>query len=522
MLKRLKHLVPIVLLLGWAFNILFWNSQPGINFAIFTGLCLAGGFYVLSHNNLRPAPKSRWLIIPFVFFAGMTFIRQEPLTVFLAYTGALFCLGVLTVTYLGGRWLEYSLADYFSKLFQLLESLITLGVVVLAHPEPAPIELEEKKKGLVRAIFDGVALSLPILICFGALLASADLVFQQFMAKLLSPLTAEGGATIVLQFCVLLMVACLLMGAILHAANRSGDEKLSGEGRPPRRPLLGFTEAGIVLGSVIILFLAFVIIQFRYFFGGEANIGATGFTYSEYARSGFNELVAVALLSLFLILGLSSITRRENEGQKRLYSGLSVVVVALVIVILVSAYQRLMLAMDWHGFSRLRLYPQVFMIWLGILLVAVVALEIFHRERSFALAAVLASLGFAISLSLFNVDASIVSHNVTRAVEGKHFNVNHLASLSNDAVPPLVAEYQNPALALEIHEGIGAALMCLRHSDTLSKASSADWRSFNLARWQAGRAFTEVEESLRGYGFDTGPYPDEVHTPGGVIYLCAN
>lgn len=521
MIKCLNHLVPVVLLLGWAFNILFWDSPLGINFAIFASLCLGGGWYVLLRNNLRPAPKSRWLIVPFVFFAGMTLMRQEPLTVFLAYTGALFCLGVLTVTCMGGRWLEYSLADYFSKLFQLLESVFTLGMVALARP--APVETVEKKNGLpVKAIFDGVILSLPILICFGVLLASADLVFNQFTAKLLSPLTSEYGATLVLQFVILLIMAYLLMGAILHAAHRSGDEKLSGEGTPPRRPLLGFTEAGIVLGSVIVLFLAFVIIQFRYFFGGEANIGATGFTYSEYARSGFNELVTVALLSLLLILGLSSITRRENEGQKRLYSGLSVVVVALVIVILISAYQRLMLAMDWHGFSRLRLYPQVFMIWLAILLVAVVALEVFHRERSFALAAVLASLGFAISLSLFNVDASIVSHNVLRATQGKHFNVNHLASLSNDAVPPLIAEYQNPALSLEIHEGIGAALVCLRHSASRSEDADTDWRAFNLARWQAGRAFAEVEDALRGYGFDTGPYPDEVHTPGGVIYLCAN
>jgi len=65
---------------------------------------------------------------------------------------------------------------------------------------------------------------------------------------------------------------------------------------------LGFTETAIVLGSVAGLFLAFVIIQFQYFFGGQANLGVEGFTRSEYARRGFNEMVTVGFLSLLLTL----------------------------------------------------------------------------------------------------------------------------------------------------------------------------------------------------------------------------
>ena len=118
-----------------------------------------------------------------------------------------------------------------------------------------------------------------------------------------------------------------------------------------------------------------------------------------------------------MILGLSTITRREKETEKRFYSGLSIGIVALVMIILVSAYQRISLAIDWHGFSRLRLYPQVFLVWLGILFVSVVILEIFRQERYFAFAAVLASLGFAVSLTFMNVDDAIVKHNVPRVLE---------------------------------------------------------------------------------------------------------
>ncbi len=90
--------------------------------------------------------------------------------------------------------------------------------------------------------------------------------------------------------------------------------------KPRVPPFLGYTEAMIVLGSVTILFLAFVVIQFQYFFGGQSNISIEGYTFSEYARRGFGELVAVAFFSLLLLLGLGAITRRETENQRRVFS----------------------------------------------------------------------------------------------------------------------------------------------------------------------------------------------------------
>ena len=55
-----------------------------------------------------------------------------------------------------------------------------------------------------------------------------------------------------------------------------------------------------MLTGVALLFAAFVLVQFRYFFGGAQNIGLQGFTFAEYARRGYGELMAVAFLSLLL------------------------------------------------------------------------------------------------------------------------------------------------------------------------------------------------------------------------------
>jgi len=517
--KQPNRLWIVVLLLGWTFDILFWGRSVGLNLAIFMTLCLLAGFFLLSAEGLYPAPKSLWLLIPYVFFVVITFLRQEPLTIFLAYTFMFFSIGLFSVTYLGGRWFQYSLLVYLNKFYQLVLSMITRPWNFFVQGQKEQTEHGETKKGFpIRSVLRGLLIAFPVVALFASLLASADLVFDQELTEFLGFFSFGKVIEYISRLVIILLCAYLLAGVFLQAATQSKDEKLLGEDEPVVKRFLGFTESAIVLGSVSFLFLLFVIVQFRYFFGGEVNIGVEGYTYSQYARSGFNELVMVAFFSLLMIIGLSNVTRREKAMQRRVYSGLCVAIVALVMVILVSSYQRLALAIDWHGFSRLRLYPRVFLIWIGLLLVAVVVLETLQCERYFAFAAVLASLGFATSLILLNVDASIVRYNVYRATQGRHFNVPHLASLSPDAVPALADEFLYSSLPDSTREGVGAALLCYLLS--YSNGSTDDWLSYNLSVMQADQLLKEVQAQLEGYRVNDRGWPVRVLTPNKVWYPC--
>ena len=243
----------------------------------------------------------------------------------------------------------------------------------------------------------------------------------------------------------ILIGAYLLVGVYLHAIGPSRAEKLIGVEKPWLTPFLGWLEAVIVLGAVDLLFLFFVIVQFRYFFGGQTNIHIDGYTFAEYARRGFGELVAVAVISLMLFLGLSAITRRDTPRQRAIFSGLGIGLVVLVATILVSAFQRLLLYEAAYGFSRLRTYTHAFMVWVGILLLATVVLDLLGRLRGFALALVVVVVGFGLTISLINVDGLIVRQNVARAVAGWELDSGYLVGLSDDAVPALVDEFNTPA-----------------------------------------------------------------------------
>ena len=501
------------ILLGWTFDFLFWDQDPGLNFASFLTLSLLLGTGLLLADGLRPATRSLWLLIPFAFFAAVTFLRQEPLTLFLGYAFSLFSLGVFVVTYLGGRWTLYGLTDYFRRFFQLIANMLSLPRKFIRETKQGQISGGTQKIPFV-PILRGLLIALPIVAIFASLLAGADAIFDQKLDKYFEDFDLFEE---IQRGLIILAIAYLLAGTFLHAAFHSRDESVTDSEKPRKRPL-GFTEAAIVLGSVALLFGFFVAIQFQYFFGGQTNIGVEGFTYSEYARRGFNELITVALFCLVMILGLGVLTRRESEVERSVYSGLSVVIVAEVMVMLVSAWQRLMLGIDWHGYSRLRLYPSVFMVWLGILLVVVVILEIVRRERFFALAFVLASLGFGVSLAFFNVDASIVTHNIRRVSEqGKNLNIPHLASLSADAIPALVEEYQDPSLSPDIREGIGVILVCYWKSGSVDPAE--DWRSFNFSRWKANQVLEEVKPLLKDYRYINSKY-SIVRSPSNIGYYC--
>ncbi len=463
-MKRTTILWITVLVLGLLFDILFWKQAPGINFAIYAVACLGGAFLVLGMNGFKPSWKALLLLLPILFFAAMTFIRLEPLSMFLAYAFTLALMGMLAFSYLGGGWTSFGLADHLLNYLRLLGSMIARPLMFLAERRKAvPAESAAGTKDASRrlwAILRGVLIAIPILVVFAALLSSADLVFAQRVQEFTRLFRLEKLPEYLFRCIYILVGAYALAGTMLHAAQKSGTEQRAAGGKPLVKPFLGFTEAVVVLGAVVALFACFVVIQFQYFFGGQTNIGVEGYTYSEYARRGFGELVAVACFSLLLLLALSAVTKRQDALQRRVFSGLGLGMVALTGVMLYSAFQRLLLYEAAYGFSRLRMYTHVFMIWLGVLLLAVMVLEVLRRETAFALAFLLVATGFAASLTLVNVDRFIVQQNVRRAMQGQPLDVAYLASLSSDAVPALVTTLQDATLPLKTREAAGAALAC--------------------------------------------------------------
>lgn len=516
-----------VILLGWAFDFLFWQKPPGVNFAIVVTLCLITGIVLLRWEGLRLSRRAGWLLVPIAFLAVMTFIRLEPMTVFLSIVMVLFLMGVFALTYLNGEWIRYSLLDYVFGYLRLAASMIARPIGFASETRREQSSITEKRSARVWPYVRGIVIALPVIAIFASLLSSADPIFADRLEGFVDLFRIDNLPEYIFRLVYILIFAYALAGTFLHAAQKS-DEKL--EQKTWVSPFLGFTESTIVLGSVVILFIAFVIVQFQYFFGGQANISIEGYTYSEYARKGFGELVTVAFFSLLLLLGLGTVTRRETENQRRTFSILGIVLVGLLIVMLIAAFQRLVLYEAAYGFSQLRTYTHVFMIWLGLLLVAVVVLEVLRRERAIGLAMILAALGFVVSLNVLNVDAFIVRQNIQREIRSltdKTFNqgradldAQYFVGLSDDSIPPLVSAFHSKLVPTTVKEKVGAALGCKLYEREQHEDRTIPWQGFHFSRWNADNAFTQVQQELETYKLIDADWPVQVETPGGEEFPC--
>jgi hypothetical protein len=513
-----KYLLPVSMILGVIFNILFWEKIPGISFPIFVGLCLLGGYGLISASGGKPAKINFLLVSGILAFACMTIIRREPFTSFLNYSFTLFAMTLLAGTYLSGEWVRFNLVEHVSRFFHLVGGMIALPW--MQNESPVKNGNLEVKKKRIAPILRGVALSLPIWLVFLGLLYSADLIFAERVDLILTNFDLDNLVELTAQLILSLLIAYFFSGAVLFASQRSGSLQTRSDEKAIIPPFLGLTETGIILGGVILLMSSFVIIQFQYFFSGQANITLEGFTYAEYARRGFGELVGVAILSILLLKGLSLVTKKDELQRHRFFSALSAGLVALVLVILVSAFQRLYLYESAYGFTRLRTYAHVLMIWLGVYMLAFLAMEIFKRQSLFINVTLAVVAGFSLTINLLHVDRFIVDRNVSRSIEGEPFDAGYLSSLSSDAVPAMVEHFGNSALPVELREGIGAALVCFQKAPFNQSLGERPWQSFHFSDEAALVELEKVQTELGVYRVNDETWPMTATGPSGIHYPC--
>jgi hypothetical protein len=485
------------LVAAWLFDFLFWSKSASLSFFIWIVVLLGAGYLLAWREGKKPHWRSILLTVIIVGFAAVMALRSETMTrmvsVLLTFAGML----LLTATFLDGFWPWYRVRDYVVEIAKVIGNGFA-GAVLLATRNQKASGGEEvrAKSGWSKAwpILRGLLIALPIVAVFAVLLSSADQVFADWLKNLFD---LEKIPEYLFRLFYILVFTGVLVGIYLKAIHPAKQAEKPAPNTPWMKPFLGWTESGIVLAAVNLLFIVFVVIQVRYLFGGTANIHETGYTYAEYARKGFGELVAVAVLSLGMYLVLGTVTKTTTRFSKTGFTVLSVLLMTNVLVILASSLQRLMLYENAYGFSQLRTYTHVFIYWLAALILAVVVLEIVRRRGHAAFALLVAVVGFGASLALLNVDGFIVNRNVARAAAGEELDVNYLNALSSDAVPQLLANFTDTGLPEGVHDKLGAALAC--RLKVTNNPASLPWQEFNLSQSRAFNLLTENAALLRGY-----------------------
>lgn len=330
---------------------------------------------------------------------------------------------------------------------------------------PRPISTD-----VLAGVMRGLLLATPIVTVFAVLLVSADAVFAGQLRGLLDvdAFDLAGHAFTTLAF-----------GWLAAGTLWAGFCSPRVVPRPERPGwlALGAIEVGLVLGLLDLLFGGFVWVQMRYLFGGDAWVTTVaGLTYSQYARRGFFELVAVTALALPLLLLAHWLLGPARTAVRRTVLGLAAVQVVLVLVMLASALERMRVYRAQYGQTELRFYTTAFMLWLGVLLVSFLLTVLPGRRSAFAQVTLVTAFTALVLLHAVNPDGRIVQAN-RHAPNG--FDLEYALSLSADAVPALLETA--PALAPEAQRALAARLQA-RWS-----GPEPDLRTWSLARDRARR-----------------------------------
>ncbi len=203
----------------------------------------------------------------------------------------------------------------------------------------------------------GVVVAIPIFAMMAGLLFSADAVFRVLGRNVLDALNLENIYGILWRFVLFFMAAYGLV-VYLEKRNLKVEEK-------PRK--IGEALLAIPVALMLtLMYMVFCGIQVRYLFVGGVIL-PEGYTYAEYAREGFFQLLMVAMINFVLVLvGLAYF----NES-KVLKAILTMMSLCSFVMIASSAY-RMIMYISFYYLTYLRVLVLWGLLVLTLLFVGVI------------------------------------------------------------------------------------------------------------------------------------------------------
>jgi hypothetical protein len=488
-IKRAYWIAGVALILGVCFDQFFYEASLGIGFPLYLALVVAGLFFLSARLGKGVDKQVIWLLIPLAFFGTMVFVRSSDLLTFLNVVASVLLLLLIAEASLGRAVRHFSIEEYAGISFVPLKFLQPLR-----HTSADLIldrKLDEEQRALVSQITSGLLMALPALFVFGLLFSSADLIFRSYITRILD---IRIDAEAIWRLVLVVFVGLSFVGAYSYIFR--GASPPNALASREKSHSIGYVEIAIFLGSINGLFLVFIVVQFAYLFGGERNIALPGVTYADYARRGFFQLMAVAVLSLLVLWTIDKFIALRDAG--RIFKTLGSSLIAQVFVIMISAFMRLLLYERAYGFTTLRLYSHAFIVFLAVVFILFLHKIIQDRgEPEFAFHSFIAVIMSLVGMNLLNPDAFIARRNVERFATSTEMDVDYLASLSDDAVLPetigllgLVNEEDRAQFAHSLY---------VRLQRRIDTPQFSKWPSLNLSRMNAKSILEENRDKLEPY-----------------------
>ncbi len=482
--KENIYLLLASLMLGLLFDFLFHGKAPGSSYPLYV-IALYGTLFWQMRQNLTLKLDWTWLLSIPIFALSLTYLLYSN-QIFASLNFLIIPLLLVSHTLLltsnnRYKWFELQfLLDmqqgvFIRPLANSLKPFSLLSKLVERRAKP-------EKFGVAGRVLVGLLVGIPLLIIIVPLLASADDVFRHFIDLIPNIFKGIRIDEFVARLLIVTTVTCLVFSYLwsLFRAKRSlpgasGSLKLSGAFLDP-------LTVTTILVLIDLLYAFFIAIQFSYLFGSMSYGLPQNFTYAQYARKGFFELVAVTLINLVILLGNMNFVKASGSRIDKVVKGLNTVLVASTFIMLLSAHFRMSLYEEAYGFTYLRVLTHAFMGYLAVLFV-VTLVKIWRQTLPMLKSYIVISIIAYTLVNYINVDSLIVRNNLERFNKGYPIDISYVTTLSYDAVPQLV-DFMNTTS----DKGVAAQLQTALARRKQALAPAIPWQSLNLAKYRAREA----------------------------------
>lgn len=287
---------------------------------------------------------------------------------------------------------------------------------------------DEKKT--VRKVLVGLVCAMPVLAVVIPLLLASDDAFRGMMTNLFSN-TAQT------VFKVLFGLALSLFVMAYGFSLRSGRIP-----NPKEKTRNGIEDAYLIsfLSAIAVCYLLYLFSQLAYFFSAFSGFLPDGeITYAQYARKGFFEMCAIALINLFIVFISLLIAKKKNGNVCHGIKALATFIAVFTLIIIATAISKMVLYIGVYGMTVLRLTTSSFMVFFAIVFISVIG-RIYIRKINVIKTALIAAGCIVLVLGTVNVNAVCAKYNYESYRSGRLETIDVVAinELGYEGIPYLV------------------------------------------------------------------------------------
>ncbi len=291
-------------------------------------------------------------------------------------------------------------------------------------------------------ILIGAVIAVPSTFIVAVLLSRADSGFENIMNSLFDDFLSNA-------FCFILQ---LIFGIpigfyIFGSCYSSAHHEIKAEDSQDKLAVLRIVPAMAGVFSAVpvcVLYVIFFFSQLNHYISAFMNKLPDDEIYSSYARDGFFELCAVAVINLLILVFLNVFCRHGDNGRTKPVKAMSFVICIFTLMLIATAVSKMVLYIDAYGLTLLRTYTTWFMALLTVVFLAVAA-EVFSEKVNISRVVVAVFTVMFAALSFCNVDGIIAEYNISRYESGtlSSLKADDFRYLSSGSYPAMNRAYQN-------------------------------------------------------------------------------